>query len=167
MNTVMRQALKGGSYSLLDTNYNPCVDYWSSVLYKQLVGTKVLRTTGFLEYNQTVRIYGHCINENNERGYPVHNTIVFLVLNLLESEFAEIFLSGSLGDKEVDAFVLTPGDEELGLSSKSVRLNGVVLKMIDDEHIPNLEGFRIEQPITLPPLSYGFFVVKDVDSINC
>ena len=62
INVVIRQALKGGYYSLLDGNYDPNPDYWSSSLYKQLMGRTVLDVTGFLKPNRTVRVYAHCVN---------------------------------------------------------------------------------------------------------
>ena len=165
INSVMRQSLKGGFYSLVDHDYNPCVDYWVSLLYKQLVGTKVLNVTGFLEYNRTVRAYAHCVNVGNERGYESTGTITVFVLNMNETEQAEIQLEGSLGDLEGDSFVFTSATGDM--DSRLVKLNGEVLKMINDEDLPELLPLRVEQPFVLPPLSYGFFILDASGSIDC
>ena len=42
-NVVIRQTFYGGSYSLINTKtLDPFPDYWSSFLYKKLVGSRVL-----------------------------------------------------------------------------------------------------------------------------
>ena len=35
-------------------------DFWLSVLYKRLVGVKVLDVDGSLDYGRNVRVYAHC-----------------------------------------------------------------------------------------------------------
>lgn len=164
-NSVMRQSLKGGYYSLIDHDYNPCIDYWVSVLYKQLVGTKVLNVTGFLEYDRAVRAYAHCVNDGNERGYDPTSTVTVFVLNVNETEEAEIQLEGSLADLDGDSFVFTSATGEM--DSRLVKLNGEVLKMISDEELPELLPLKVKQPFVLPPLSFGFFVVDVGKSIDC
>jgi len=164
-NSVTRQTLKGGFYSLIDRDYNPCVDYWVSVLYKQLVGTKVLNVTGFLEHNRSVRAYAHCVNDENERGYESTGTIALFVLNMNETEQAEIQLEGSLADLDGDSFVFT--SETGKMDSRFVKLNGEVLKMINDEDLPELLPLLTKQPFVLPPLSYGFFVVDVGVNVDC
>ena len=161
----MRQSLRGGSYSLIDKNYNPCVDYWVSVLYKRLVGTEVLKVSGFLEFNRTVRTYAHCVKSGNSYGYTADKTVVLFVLNLNDADI-EIKFSGSLNNTllQVDVFQFTSatGDLKSGL----VKLNGKVLEMLDDNFLPDLEPVQMKQPFVLPALSYAFFVAES-DTVKC
>jgi len=159
IDVVIRQALKGGSYSLLDKEYNPCPDYWTSLLYKQLIGTKVLNLTGFLKFNRTIRVYGHCVNKHNKRSYSPKDTIVFIALNMHASDNAEITLNGELGHLDADAFLFAPANGRL--DSKLIQMNGKVLKMIDDYHLPTLSPILMKQPLRIPPLTYAFFVVEN------
>ncbi|ROT61178.1 putative heparanase-like [Penaeus vannamei] len=66
---VARQTLYDGCYALLDRDLNPYPDYWLSVLFKRLVGGRVLSLTTH-EAPKTVRLYAHCYNEEAEDHFP-------------------------------------------------------------------------------------------------
>ena len=53
------------------------------------------------------------------------------------------------------------------LRSRSVRLNGRVLRLGADDSLPSLVGEETIQPFRLPRRTYGFFVVKNVRSGVC
>jgi len=53
------------------------------------------------------------------------------------------------------------------MDSRFVKLNGKVLKMINDEDLPELLPLLSKQPFGLPPLSFGFFVVDAGSNIDC
>jgi hypothetical protein len=40
-----------------------------------------------------------------------------------------------------------------------VQLNGVTLAVSDNGAMPPLNGQQVEQPVTIPAYSYGFYVV--------
>ncbi|XP_066928260.1 heparanase-like [Clytia hemisphaerica] len=162
--SVMRQALKGGSYSLMDKDYIPCIDYWVTVLHKQLVGTKVLKLTGFLEPGRSLRAYAHCVNVNNQRGYVANETIVLFVLNMSPSEDAKVVLTNLplTNSVEADQFLLTSANGELG--STQVKMNGQILEMLPG--LPELIAKKVKSPFILPPLSYGFYVINN-SGVNC
>ena len=156
---VMRQALKGGWYSLLDKNYMPTIDYWVTVLHKQLVGSKVLKLTGFLEAGRSLRAYAHCVNVNNERGYVSNDTIVLFMLNASPTDNAKVVLTnlpGSMNGIEADEFLLTSANGEL--DGTQVKMNGLILETLPG--LPKLMPRKVTSPFVLPPLSYGFYVVK-------
>ena len=56
---VIRQTFYGGQYSLIDRNLDPYPDYWLSLLYKRLVGSRTLDLTvnSSIRY---VRAYAAC-----------------------------------------------------------------------------------------------------------
>lgn len=153
---VMRQSLKGGHYSLLDSHYNPNPDYWSSLLYKQLMGRTVLKVTGYLKSGREVRVYAHCVNRFSGRGYQP-GSVILMALNINPTEDARIYLQEDFKSFNADQYLFTPANGSL--TDNSVKLNGHVLKMINDTVVPDLDPVRVKQPFILPALSYGYFVV--------
>uniref|UniRef100_A0A8C7W0S5 Heparanase n=1 Tax=Oncorhynchus mykiss TaxID=8022 RepID=A0A8C7W0S5_ONCMY len=136
LDVVIRQVLIGsGTYHLVDDNLDPLPDYWLSVLYKRLVGPEVLSIEAFstLGKKKRVRVYLHCTNKKS-------GAVTLFALNLSKSP-ARIAVPAMVSNSTVEAFVLQseqPGEE--GLYSNSVKLNGEVLKMVDDRTLPSLQG---------------------------
>nr|XP_040026207.1 heparanase-like [Gasterosteus aculeatus aculeatus] len=160
----MRQVFIGsGSYHLLDDNLDPLPDYWLSVLYKRLVGPEVLKVES---PSSRVRLYLHCSNRNSYRG----GAVTLISMNL-GREPAWISLPALLSSSStVEAFVLQsdrPGGE--GLYSRCVKLNGGVLKMVDDRTLPHLKGARLPpaEHLQLPAFSMAFFVLTDAGAVAC
>ncbi|KAK1884424.1 Heparanase [Dissostichus eleginoides] len=60
-----------------------------------------------------------------------------------------------------------PGEE--GLISRSVKLNGKMLLMPDDETLPDLTGTRLPpaERLQIPGFSLGFFVLKEARAAAC
>lgn len=84
MDVIIRQTIFDSNYGLLDENYIPnpvrilpvlksnliiqlifAQDWWVSVLYKKLVGTKVLSLSNDGTTNNTIRLYAHCSKTTN------------------------------------------------------------------------------------------------------
>ncbi|XP_053311781.1 heparanase [Spea bombifrons] len=169
INVVMRQALFGaGSYNLVDSDFEPLPDYWLSLLFKKLVGNIVLDASFKSSENRDdrrLRVYMHCTNSDNP-NYALGDVTLFAI-NLYNSTQI-MTLPSILSQKFVDEYLLLPGDDE-GLFSASVLLNGQVLKMVDDKVLPTLNGKLLDpgSPLVLPPLSFGFFVVKNAKASAC
>ncbi|XP_078066045.1 heparanase isoform X2 [Mustelus asterias] len=169
IDVVIRQALFGaGFYQLVDRMLDPLPDYWLSLIYKELVGTKVLRVSavhGDAASNGTLRVYMHCTNLNSQ----IHQkgSVTMFALNLSDQD-KHILLCCSLFNKTVQ-FLLQPGDSERGLYSQSVRLNGKLLKMVDRKTLPIIRGKALQpgSPIILPAHSYAFYVVQDAKAPAC
>uniref|UniRef100_H3CJF0 Heparanase n=1 Tax=Tetraodon nigroviridis TaxID=99883 RepID=H3CJF0_TETNG len=165
---VMRQVLIGaGSYHLMDDNLDPLPDYWLSLLYKRLVGQEVLKTrhTPGPAGSERVRLYLHCANKQSYRS----GAATLMSMNLSKQP-ARISLPRILSSSTVEAFVLEseqPGEE--GLRSRAVKLNGRVLRMVDDETFPELEGSRLPaaEHLQLPAYSLAFFVFTDAQAAGC
>uniref|UniRef100_A0A3Q2T0U0 Heparanase n=1 Tax=Fundulus heteroclitus TaxID=8078 RepID=A0A3Q2T0U0_FUNHE len=168
LDVVMRQELFGsGHYQLIDDDLDPLPDYWLSLLYKRLVGPEVLKLWVVSDSGRSkrVRLYLHCANR---RSYA-SGAVVLISMNLSRKP-ARISLPVLLSGSTVDAFVLQsslPGKE--GLQSRSVQLNGVLLKMVDDKTLPELSGARSPpaERVQLPAFSLGFFVFSEARAPAC
>lgn len=86
LDVIVRQTIWGYNYPLLNVDYNPnpvsvliisiepkiifyrIQDWWISVLYKLLVGTKVLSITHDGEDSRPVRLYAHCAKSGYQWG---------------------------------------------------------------------------------------------------
>ncbi|CAH3030151.1 unnamed protein product [Porites evermanni] len=159
---VIRQTFAGGNYALLNNDLDPNPDYWLSLLYKRLVGVKVLEVNGGTEEKRTTRVYAHCAS----RKYPV-GAVTLLVLNIHNLDPAGLKLTGSLQQKQVEEYLLTT--ENSDLTSKTVRLNGKLLKLVDDHTFPDLIPAIVpgDKPLILPPLTFGFYVIPGASAGGC
>ncbi|XP_070781159.1 heparanase [Enoplosus armatus] len=168
LDVVMRQVFIGsGSYHLIDENLDPLPDYWLSVLYKRLVGPEVLKIEAFsrLARSRRVRLYLHCTNRNSYSS----GAVTLISMNLSKKP-ARISVPAAVSSGTVEAFVLQsdrPGEE--GLYSRAVTLNGDVLKMLDDETLPDFKGARLPpaERLQLPAYSLAFFVLTDARAAAC
>ncbi|NXR73593.1 HPSE Heparanase, partial [Pycnonotus jocosus] len=166
IDVVMRQVFFGaGTYHLVDANFEPLPDYWLSLLYKNLVGTKVLQVSLAGADKRKLRVYLHCTNSLNPK-YREGDVTLF-VLNLYNVT-QHLELPDYLLSKHVDQYLLLPHGKE-NILSRSIELNGRVLRMLDDETLPEL----MEKPLGpgsllgLPAFSYGFYVIKNAKAIAC
>ncbi|XP_068948326.1 heparanase isoform X1 [Petaurus breviceps papuanus] len=166
IDVVMRQVFFGaGNYHLVDGNFDPLPDYWLSLLFKQLVGTKVLTASVKSPDKEKLRLYLHCTN-NNHPKYK-EGDLTLYALNL-HNDTKYLQLPPHLSGKRVEKYILQPSGYK-NLLSQSVKLNGHILKMVDDKTLPELTGkpLCLGCPLTLPPFSYGFFVVLNAKVVTC
>ncbi|XP_036385326.1 heparanase [Megalops cyprinoides] len=171
LDVIIRQVLIGsGTYHLVDANLDPLPDYWLSVLYKRLVGPEVLNAAAFTSQEvekRRLRVYLHCTNKRSSNF--TRGAVTLFALNLSKSP-ARISLPTQISKSSVQAFVLESGDPgEEGLYSSSVRLNGEVLKMVDDRTLPPLQGVSLPpgEYLNLPGFSFAFYVLKDARALAC
>ncbi|XP_048466733.1 heparanase [Rhincodon typus] len=169
IDVVIRQALFGaGFYQLVDRDLEPLPDYWLSLIYKKLVGTRVLNVSAMhrdTANNGTLRVYMHCTNPKSHIYRK--GSVTMFALNLSDQD-KHILLCCSSFNKTIQ-FLLQPGDSEKGLYSQSVQLNGELLKMVDRKTLPIITGKVLQpgSPIVLPALSYAFYVVQDAKAPAC
>ncbi|XP_009674873.2 heparanase [Struthio camelus] len=166
IDVVMRQVFFGaGTYHLVDANFEPLPDYWLSLLYKNLVGTKVLHVSLKGADPTKLRVYLHCTNTHHPK-YREGDVTLF-ALNLYNAT-RYLQLPGYLSSKHVDEYLLLPHGKE-NILSRSIQLNGRVLRMVDDKTLPALN----EKPLGpgsalgLPAFSYGFYVIKNAKAVAC
>ncbi|NWW58923.1 HPSE2 protein, partial [Ifrita kowaldi] len=171
---VRHSFLDHGHNHLVDQNFNPLPDYWLSLLYKRLIGPKVLaiHVAGLQRkprpgrvIRDKLRIYAHCTSYHNHNY--VRGSITLYIINLHRSR-KKIKLAGTLRDKIVHQYLLQPYGKD-GLHSKSVQLNGQPLAMVDDGTLPELKPrpLRAGRTLVIPPLTMSFYVVKNVNALAC
>lgn len=146
---VVRQTLTGSDYGLLsEPELEPRPDYWASVLWKRFMGVRVLDVASD---DRLLRVYAHCASVRAAAA----GSVTVLALNLDPHRPAVLAL-----EEPVRAFVVDAPDAV----GRTVRLNGRPLAFrganTSTTVLPRLEtsGRRQVEP-TLPPISYGFFVI--------
>lgn len=153
--TVMRQALVGGDYELVDRETHvPNPSYWLAALWRHLIAPTVLEIApGSLPPAPSpLQVSLHCAAQR--RGTPIA-----LALNFASNRSYVLDLYATMRRSADD------GDEYLvhlltseSLSSKVVRLNGEALMAAPDGSLPSFEekARRVKGPVTLPPASVAF-----------
>ncbi|XP_049592148.1 inactive heparanase-2 [Syngnathus scovelli] len=175
IDVVLRHSFFDYGYThLVDQHFNPLPDYWFSLVFKRLVGPRVLavRVAALQRKPQTgrlirdkLRIYAHCTsysNHNYARG-----SITIYIINLHRSR-KKIKLAGTLRNKTVHQYLLQPYGND-GLKAKHVQLNGERLSMLDNETFPELKPktLRAGRTIAMPPMTIGFYVIKNMNAYAC
>lgn len=170
LDVVIRQVLIGsGTYHLVDDNLDPLPDYWLSVLYKRLIGPEVLSIEAFsiIGQKKRVRVYLHCTNKKST-SYK-SGAVTVIAMNLSKSP-SRIAVPSQVSNSTGEAFILQsekPGED--GLYSRSVKLNGVLLKMVDDRTLPELKGATLPpgEHLQLPEYSLAFYVLQEAKAPVC
>lgn len=155
-----RQSLLGASYGVLDYNtYEPNPSYFAALLWKRLMGRKVLNTTASTQH-VSVRAYAHC-HPRFDNG-----TVSLLLVNTAKQN-VDVVLDRSLGGSA--RFLL----EAASPSSRDVTLNkGPALKLAPDGSLPPELGSHgswktAGEQLTMEPLSYGFVVLTEARAKAC
>ncbi|XP_076142418.1 inactive heparanase-2 isoform X2 [Alosa pseudoharengus] len=175
IDVVLRHSFFDYGYShLVDQHFNPLPDYWLSLLFKRLVGQRVLsvQVAGLQRrprpgrvIRDKLRIYAHCTSSRSQ-SYT-RGSITIFISNLHRSR-KKIKLAGSLRNRTVQQYLLQPLGPE-GLHSRSMLLNGEPLQLKDDESLPELRPrtLRAGRTIAMPPISIGFYVIKNINAYAC
>ncbi|XP_077437514.1 inactive heparanase-2 [Vanacampus margaritifer] len=175
IDVVLRHSFFDYGYThLVDQHFNPLPDYWFSLVFKRLVGPRVLavRVAGLQRKPQSgrvirdkLRIYAHCTSYSNHNY--VRGSITIYIINLHRSR-KKIKLAGTLRNKTVHQYLLQPYGND-GLRAKDVQLNGERLLMLDNETFPELKPktLRAGRTIAMPPMTIGFYVVKNINAYAC
>ncbi|NXC45627.1 HPSE Heparanase, partial [Penelope pileata] len=166
IDVVMRQVFFGaGSYHLVDASFEPLPDYWLSLLYKRLVGTRVLEVSVEGADARRLRVYLHCTNPRHPK-YREGDVTLF-ALNLYNVT-QHLQLPKQLWSRSVDQYLLLPHGKD-SILSREVQLNGRLLRMVDEETLPTLHETALApgSALGLPAFSYGFYVIRNAKAIAC
>uniref|UniRef100_A0A4W2GBK8 Heparanase n=1 Tax=Bos indicus x Bos taurus TaxID=30522 RepID=A0A4W2GBK8_BOBOX len=140
-------------------------DYWLSLLFKKLVGNKVLMASVKGPDRSKLRVYLHCTNTKHPRYKEGDLTLYALNLHNVTKHLE---LPHHLFNKQVDKYLIKPSGPD-GLLSKSVQLNDQILKMVDEQTLPALTEKPLHpgSSLGMPPFSYGFFVIRNAKVAAC
>ncbi|KAG0631490.1 hypothetical protein M758_1G257600 [Ceratodon purpureus] len=181
-----RQTLIGGNYGLLNTTtFHPNPDMYSALLWKHLMGTRVLATT--LEGYPQLRTYTHCQQGTTTGGLTIllinlSNSTVNVAVNLLSHPKDVPMSHGNKISKhqlipkksKVSKLSVTRWEYHLSapyddLHSQTVLLNGVPLEITLSGELPSLDPIVKENssPVSVAPLSIVFVVLPDAQVSIC
>ena len=180
----IRQDLAGGDYGLLDltldaqgrvVDYVPNPDYFSHALWQQLMGGVALGasvTPAPAGNGSGLRAWAAC---GARAAGAATGGVTVLLVNFEEAAPQQVTLSvegGGGGDPAapMGVYLLTPGDEALGLASATMLLNGQVLRVEEGtwqlpDMPPRLQ--RASDAVVLPPLSYAFVTLPTAAAPAC
>ncbi|MDX2020889.1 MAG: glycoside hydrolase [Deltaproteobacteria bacterium] len=156
---VVRQTLSGGDYGLIDDKtLAPNPDYWASLLWRRLMGTKVLAVSA--QTPSAVQAYAHC-----QAGAP--GAVAMALVNVHPSQPIKVDLP-PLGERA--EVYLVQAD---GLRAKEVALNGIPLRLAADGKLPQLHPQELITPdgsgfaLRVPALAYAFVVLPQANATAC
>lgn len=156
---VIRQTFYGANYGLIDhVTMEPNPDYWLTYIYKKLVGDYVFQTDSS-DKRRRVRFYAHCAAE----GFPPGSLAVY-GMNLYSSNVT-LKLTGVLDTSQMKVYLMSAPNQNL--QSKSVCLNGDVLKMTADDRLPDITPVSMNDSVEMPPYSYVFIILTRANVNQC
>jgi hypothetical protein len=160
---VVRQTLSGSNYGLVDDDtLQPRPDYWTSVLWRRLVGTRVLDVPEGVD--PLLRVYAHCTRAGAPDAGP--GAVTLAVLNLDRTAGVSLVLD-AFGDT-ADVYELSSPD----LASAEARLNGATLLADEDGALPALPPAVVHRDggvlrARFGPATYGFVVLPAASASAC
>ena len=181
---MCRQCFVGGNYTMVGVNdgFVPRPDYWTGLLFKRLMGARVLATTqsepATTPYYTALRGYMHCTPPRTTAPAFGAGAVTFAFLNTDATETFEVQMTGSNPDgSKFDAsgkrveYVLTSD----ALDSAEIFLNGNKLALDPaTDGVPDVVALGRAVPLgnlagalSVPPRSYGFVVWPGANAQAC
>ena len=149
--TVIVNTLAASDYGMIDgATLTPRPDYWAALLWKRLIGSRVLKPG--VPLTSGAHIYAHCAKD-----LPGAVTLVVINLDQNSPLALRIPMSG-------DRYTLSATK----LLSKTVSLNDVELSVGPDGSVPHLVGSTIKAGIDLfAPRTISFIVLPRANNESC
>lgn len=141
---IMHNTLCASEYALLEQDtHDPRPNYWAALLWNRLMGTKVFDAINLPEGPD---IFIHNL-KNSSGGYSV------LIINPKDTEYR--FRIPARAEQ-----YLVTADE---LQTKTIKLNGTVLKLKDNETLPEIRGKKISAgEVLIPGRSILFLAFRKI-----
>jgi heparanase 1 len=152
---VVRQSLTGANYGLLaEPTLEPRPDYFTSVLWKRLAGSRVLDVAA--PSLKSLRAYAHCASP--AAGAPA-GAVTAILVNLAATQ---VRVSLDLpGEKQVWTL------DAAALDSNVTRLNGAPLAVADDGTLPAMPASTTNGALSLPASSVTFVLLPKAGASAC
>jgi heparanase 1 len=152
--TVVRQSLTGMNYGMIDdTDLAARPDYWNSLLWKRLMGTRAYDVKVSGDPSGKLRAYAHS-GAGDEPG-----SLTVLLINIDPQHNAAVSFPGIRSVSSQTYQITTPD-----IFGKEVLLNGSKITFTPEGSLPMIEGRQQTESgvpnITLTPLSYSFIKFK-------
>jgi heparanase 1 len=160
---LVRQTLSGSNYGLLDDDtLAPRPDYWTAVLWRRLIGARVLEASA--GGDSLLRVYAHCTRAGAPDARP--GAVTLAVINLDPARGISLVLDAY--GETADVYELSSRD----MASSETRLNGVTLTVEDDGSPPLLpprvvHGRAGSLRAHFAPATYGFVVLPHAAAPAC
>ncbi len=128
------------------------------MLFKQLIGTRVLSVAHSTELGRTLRIYAFC-----SRNITGAVAVVAININTTPQSFD---FEGFAVTPRLEYQLTAPGGN---MSSLSIDLNGKTLFASPTGELPDLSPVEVDDgtAVSMAPLSYGFFVFPEANAAAC
>jgi len=148
---VMHNTLAASDYALIDeATLTPRPNYWSALLWRRLMGTKVLNAG--VAPASGLYLYAHCLRGSS-------GGVAILAINADRKDPREL----SLPSASV-RYTLTAAD----LMDTKVLLNGIELKLTADGDLPTIDGSPERAgKLSLTPASITFLAIPTTNNRAC
>eukprot|EP00656_Telonema_subtile_P048834 TRINITY_DN5925_c0_g1_i4.p1 TRINITY_DN5925_c0_g1~~TRINITY_DN5925_c0_g1_i4.p1 ORF type:complete len:543 (-),score=115.86 TRINITY_DN5925_c0_g1_i4:109-1737(-) len=156
-----RQDYIGADYGLVDCSTGaPLPDFWTAILFGQLMGPAVLRAELRTPNATAIRAYAHCTAGSEA-------SVTFLLINLAEQGVnVTLGLDSAAGLNQTEYKLqqrtgASSMDNSTGLLGTGIKLNGQLLQLTSTGAVPGLVGVAAVSPgeVRLEPQSVNFVVV--------
>jgi heparanase 1 len=148
---VMHNTLNASDYALLDeATLTPRPNYWAAVLWRRLMGTKVLDPAASSQPD--LYVFAHCL-----RG--TKGGVAILAINADKANAHNLSVPAKSA-----RYTLTSAD----LLSSTIQLNGAELALTSGGDLPALDGVpQASGQIALAPASITFLGVPAAENASC
>lgn len=154
-------------YGFINFDLQPLPDYFTTVLFKRLVGVAAL-ATNVTSSNGLVRGYAFCARP--QPSAASQGAVVMILMNMNNATAAQVAVSApkAMAGPRHDYLLTAPA---ASLTSSTVLLNGVALAVAADGQLPAMPPRVVPSTeaskVQLPPRSYGFFVWPQANAPAC
>ncbi len=148
---VMHNTLAASDYALVDeTTLLPRPNYWSALLWRQMMGTTVLDAG--ISPSPNLHLYAHCL-----RNHP--GGVALLAINADRTASQKLDIPA-----KSERYTLSAND----LLDNKVELNGSELKLEANGDLPQLTGKpQSSGHVTFAPASITFLAISNAGNASC